>query len=112
MFKRSYKTKPSSRQARRKARGYEFYANKSEEACAQLLAGVGRSFSKRGYPDLTVYNSDGSIFGFIEIKPNQERKLKKEQQAFGDFCLARDIPFIRWCPEDGLEKLQEFLGDQ
>jgi hypothetical protein len=56
-----------------------------------------------------VYNEDGSIYGFIEVKPTEEAKLKTAQATFFDFCVERNIPCIRWCPSDGKQKIEDFV---
>ena len=66
------------------------------------------SHSKRGYPDFTIYKN-GKIFGFVEVKPNKGDDLKTAQRLFGQFCVDHSIPFMRWCPEDGIEALKRFI---
>jgi|JI10StandDraft_1071094.scaffolds.fasta_scaffold19839_8 hypothetical protein len=90
-------------------KGHQFFVNVPEERAAVHLHECGRRFSKRGYPDLTVYNDDGTIYGFIEVKPNDERFLKDEQDQFGQFCRKHSIPFMKWCPDHGREKIEQFL---
>ena len=95
-----------------KAKGRLYYVNKPEDLAAKAIISVGMTCSKRGYPDFTVYNKDGSIYGFIEVKPNDERQLKKEQESFFEFCASRKIPCLKWSPEDGPEKIVKFLKQQ
>lgn len=97
------------RAARVLAEDNKFFVNRPENAAAELLDRLGRAFSKRGYPDFTVYNLDGPIYGFIEVKPHDERELKTEQRVFSEFCHKYGIPFIMWCPTDGLDKIKTFL---
>lgn len=98
------------RKAKLETSGNKFYVNSPENAAATVLNQLSRTFSKRGYPDLTIYNEDGSIYGFIEIKPNDQRALKAEQKLFSEFCHKHSIPFIRWCPADGVSKIETFLN--
>lgn len=87
----------------------KFYLNLPENEAAEIISSLGYSFSKRGYPDFTVYNEDGSIYGFVEVKPNEDSRLKTNQATFFDFCVERNIPCIRWCPSDGPNKIKEFI---
>lgn len=97
------------RAERRAALNRRFYTNQPEDAAACCLAGSGKDFSKRGYPDFTVYNSDGSIYGFIEVKPEKHDTLKKAQETFFSFCKSLNIPCIRWSPDEGEDKIRKFL---
>jgi hypothetical protein len=71
----------------------------------------GIEISKRGYPDFTVYDENGSIFGFVEVKSRDEKNLKQEQKVFSEFCHKFSIPFLKWSPKDGEEPLNAFLGE-
>jgi hypothetical protein len=87
------------------------FCNPAEDAFAVCLKDHGISCSKRGYPDFTVYRPDGSIFGFAEVKPRDDRFLKKEQKAFAELCHRYKIPFLKWCPSDGEEPIKNFIGE-
>lgn len=95
-----------------KAKGNLYYANSPEDEAAKAVRSVGLTCSKRGYPDFTVYNKDGTIYGFIEVKPHDKRSLKKEQETFFEFCASRKIPCLLWSPDEGAEKILEFLKQQ
>lgn len=102
----------SSRVSRRASQGRNYYCNPSEDELATILRGMDIELSKRGYPDFTIYNSDGSIYGFIEVKPKEDRFLKTEQRAFSEFCYKFSIPFLKWFPCTPSETVQEFLKDR
>lgn len=97
------------RRKRLSDKGNTFFVNNPENSAAEILSSLSVRCSKRGYPDLTVYNEDGSIYGFIEVKPDDRENLKTEQQVFEEFCSKHDVPFIMWRPKDGLEKIKNFL---
>ena len=78
--------------------------NKSELHLETLCKRLNIEHSKRGYPDFTIYK-DGEIFGFIEVKPNHGKELKREQKSFERFCKRMKIPFMKWTPEDGEEAI-------
>lgn len=108
MFNR--KTYKGRRAQRVRQASNKFYVNGPEDEAACYLDLLGFSFSKRGYPDLTVYNGDGTIYGFVEIKPEEDRPLKREQEVFKIFCEKHRIPFLKWCPSDGVSAIELFLG--
>lgn len=98
-----------TRQGRLKEQGREFYCNPAEDQLAVFLHGQGVESTKRGYPDFTVYNSDGSIYGFVEVKSTEEKMLKSSQSKFSQFMFKLNVPFLKWCPSDGTETLENFL---
>ena len=99
----------STREQRKRRQGRKFYTNKPEDLAACKLDEHRVGFNRRGYPDFTVYNSDGSVYGFIEVKPNRNTELKKPQQTFQNFCTSKGIPCIRWSPDEGVKKIEKFL---
>lgn len=98
-----------TRRERLLKKGLNYYANSPENEAASVVGELGAESTKRGYPDLTVYNSDGSIYGFIEVKPHKEHDLKPTQKLFQDLCTKHSIPFIRWSPDNGREVIEEFM---
>jgi hypothetical protein len=107
LYKRTYRV--GRRKQRLAEKGNKFFSNPAENSLAEEIHQKGIEFSKRGYPDFTVYNSDGSIFGFIEVKPRKDKELRINQQKFADLCQLHDIPFLKWAPEDGEEPIKKFL---
>jgi len=89
--------------------GRKFFTNVPEDLAACIVHDNGGSFSKRGYPDFTIYRKDGSIYGFIEVKPREDRDLKPEQQSFFQFCHKHGIPCIKWSPDEGPEPILRFM---
>lgn len=97
-------------QYRASLRAKGFYANLAETELAQILKQSSFDYVRRGYPDFTLLDLKGEeIWGFIEVKKYKETPLKEDQARFGRFCKKHNIPFLRWCPDDGAEAISNFL---
>lgn len=84
----------------RKIQGNRQYKNKAELEF-QLQAYVnGVKILRRGYPDYIILDSKNEIAGFVEVKPNGTKDLRKGQKIFKSFCEKNGIPFYKWTPED------------
>lgn len=111
MYK-GYKRIPRTRAQRLAEKGGTYFVNKAEDQFAILLKDEKKiEISKRGYPDFTVYNSDGTIYGFVEVKNEDESGLKTNQSIFKDFCMKHGHPFLRWTLDSTKEEIDEFLKD-
>lgn len=84
--------------------------NVAENKLQNIFKKLGHSYSRRGYPDFTVFDSNGEIYGFIEVKPFTDKKLKKNQELFRLFCERYEIPFLKWTPEMGEKAIHDFIN--
>lgn len=109
----NYKNRPRiTREQRLKEHGREFYCNEDEDLFAVLMSGLGISTTKRGHPDFIVFNSDGTIYGFVEVKNKDEKFLKDSQKIYSIFCHKYGIPFLKWTPDTTSEDVEGFLKDR
>ncbi len=81
--------------------GNRSYKNEAEEAFQDLAFKSGVKLMRRGYPDFMVIE-DEEIIGFVEVKPNFDKKLRKGQTTFKIFCDKNMIPFVKWTPGEPL----------
>jgi hypothetical protein len=96
-------------QHRASLRADGWYANVSEAQLAQILKSKNRNFVRRGYPDFTVLDTKGDIWGFIEVKKTKRTRLREDQERFARFCAKHNIPFFKWTPEHSDIHLLRFL---
>ena len=81
--------------------------NESERKFFDMMVKQGWLCSKKGFPDFFVFkkvNNEIRI-GLVEIKPYQDRKLKKMQLMIMELLSNYGVPCHKWTPEDGFVKI-------
>lgn len=82
--------------------------NISENEASEILREVGVEYTRRGYPDFMLIKND-EIIGFIEVKPRENKELRKHQILFQSMCERYGIPFLKWSPEDGIVPIRDLI---
>lgn len=83
--------------------------NVPEHLATEHLKELGVEYARRGYPDFAVIRNN-EIIGFIEVKPKEDTELRVNQKMFQRMCEKYGIPFIKWCPDDGMAPLKSAYG--
>lgn len=86
---------------RRNRKHYQRGPNTSEFLLESALEQNKVDFTRRGYPDYTIIKN-GEIIGFIEVKPHENKQLRRNQEIFKRFCEKNKIPFLTWIPGEPL----------
>lgn len=90
--------------------GTKYFVNEAEDALAVLFKdNLKIEVTKRGHPDFIVFNSDGSIYGFVEVKNTEEKFLKDSQKLYHEFCVKHSLPFLKWTPRTTEQEVSDFL---
>lgn len=79
---------------------YKRGPNYAENELENILEAKGIYYTRRGYPDYTILDKNGEIYGFIEVKPYLNKQLKESQKRFMRFCERYKIPFRKWTPNE------------
>lgn len=100
-----------SKEQRRELKKCGRVVNAAEAEAQFIFKRLGIEFKRRGYPDFTIVKN-GEIVGFVEVKPRKEKALRVDQERVSRFCARLRIPFLKWSPEDGEEKIAAFRGGE
>lgn len=78
--------------------------NPAERAFFEAARAKGWEVCKRGWPDFFCVR-DGEI-ALVEVKPYEDRALKREQEIVLRALAAYGVPCYRWSPGAGFERIQ------
>ncbi len=101
--------KRHTKEERQELKKNGWVVNVAETKAQITFKEMGIEYRRRGYPDYTILIDD-EIYGFIEVKPYEEKELHVDQKRFQRFCEKRNIPFLKWTPESGMESIKSFMG--
>jgi hypothetical protein len=79
-------------------------SNQAEAQCYDALEARGWRVTKRGWPDFFCLKPDGGIC-LVEVKPNSERQLKREQWVLMRELSRFGVPCFRYDSRKGFQRI-------